>query len=203
MREDIGINKNISEFSKNSFLEGYWGNENYFNEIREILLTELKIKQEHQSDLFHFYKNEISQFNSVSIHIRRGDYLEVRNKSIFENLDLQYYKDAIALIVSKIPNPKFYIFSDDIIWTKSHLPIEADHVYVNEANTLKDFEELILMSFCKHNIIANSTFSWWAAWLNTNVNKLVLQPKIWYRDLNLQRSYKLNQTLYSGKFIRI
>jgi tellurite resistance-related uncharacterized protein len=84
------------------------------------------------------------------------------------------------------------------------LPIStANCVYINEAKGLKDFEELMLMSYCSHNIIANSTFSWWGAWLNRNNDKIVIQPKKWYKAKVFQDDYELNQTLYCDKFIRI
>lgn len=202
-QEDHRLSGNSLQFTKNSFLKGYWGEEDYFKDIRNILLEDLKLKKEYQTNLFQLIQREVSQVNSVSIHVRRGDYLEDKNKFLFENLNISYYNNAIELITSKVPNAKFYIFSDDINWTKRNLPIKSDHVYVNESNSLKDFEELILMSSCTHNIIANSTFSWWGGWLNKNVNKLVIQPKNWYKDKDLQHSFELNQTMFSEKFIRI
>ena len=204
IKQESGIFKRSTEFSKNSFLEGYWGNENYFKDIRDVLLSDLQIKSNYESRLFHLLRNEISQPGSVSIHIRRGDYLENKNQAIFLNLDLSYYVQAIELIKMKVLTPKFFIFSDDINWAKENLPVSSINVvYINEAKSLKDFEELMLMSYCSHNIIANSTFSWWAAWLNRNNDKIVIQPQKWYKAKAFQDAYELNQALYSEKFIRI
>lgn len=204
IKQEPGKPRTNEEFSKNSFLEGYWGNENYFNDIRDILLSDLQLKRNYESSLFHLVKKEISQADSVSIHIRRGDYLESKNQAIFLNLDLEYYVQAIELIQLKVLSPKFFIFSDDIKWAKENLPVPLTNVvYINEAKELKDFEELMLMSYCSHNIIANSTFSWWAAWLNTNKDKIVIQSKKWYKAKAFQDNYELNHTLYCDNFIRL
>lgn len=204
IKQESGKFKRNEAFSKNSFLEGYWSNENYFKDIRNILLSDLQLKKEYESQLFHLLREEISEPDSVSIHIRRGDYMESKNQVIFLNLDLQYYAQAVELIKLKVLSPKFFIFSDDIQWAKNNLPLQlADATYINEAKELKDFEELMLMSYCSHNIIANSTFSWWAAWLNRNKDKIVIQPKKWYKAKVLQESYESNETLYCDKFIRI
>lgn len=196
--------KRNEEFSKNSFLEGYWGNENYFKDIRDVLLSDLQLKNEYESRYFHLLRKEISETDSVSIHVRRGDYLESKNQAIFFNLDLEYYIRAIELIRLKVSSPKFFIFSDDIQWAKENLSLQLiNAVYINEGKELKDFEELMLMSYCTHNIIANSTFSWWGAWLNRNENKIVIQPKKWYKAKAFQDAYESNETLYCDEFIRI
>jgi hypothetical protein len=203
-QEDYTSSVNDFRFTKNSFLKGYWGNENYFKDIRDVLLSDLQVRNNYESRFFYFLKKEISQDYSVSIHIRRGDYLESRNQAIFLNLDWQYYAQAVELIKSKVLSPKFFIFSDDIQWAKNNLPLQlSDATYINEAKELKDFEELMLMSYCSHNIIANSTFSWWAAWLNRNKSKIVIQPKKWYKAKVFQESYESNETLYCDKFIKI
>jgi hypothetical protein len=204
IKQESGKFKRNEEFSKNSFLEGYWGNADDFKDVRDVLLSDLQLKNNYESHLFHLLREEISQTDSVSIHIRRGDYLESKNQVIFLNLDLEYYVQAIELIKLKVLSPKFFIFSDDIKWAKENLPLQSNNiVYINEAKELKDFEELMLMSFCNHNIIANSTFSWWAAWLNRNNDKIVIQPKKWYKANIFQDAYESNQILFCDKFIRI
>lgn len=204
IKQVTGEFKRNEEFSKNSFLQGYWGNEDYFKDIRDILLLDLQLKKEYESQLFHSLKKEISKADSVSIHVRRGDYLESKNKAIFLNLDSEYYVHAIDLIKLKVLSPKFFIFSDDIKWTRENLPFQSSStIYINESKELKDFEELMLMSYCSHNIMANSSFSWWAAWLNKNYDKMVIQPRNWYKAQTFQAAYELKQILYCDKFIRI
>jgi len=131
------------------------------------------------------YKNneqKIKEKNSVSLHIRRGDYLTMQKAiDTIGVCPLDYYDKAIREITRKIKNPTFFIFSDDINWVKENLKTNSPTIFVS-GGKLKDYEELILMSKCKHNIIANSSFSWWGAWLNNNPNKIVIAPKKWFKD---------------------
>ena len=193
----------IDEFTPNSFLSGYWQNEIYFKNIRQVLLEEIQLKEKEKSRIFKHFENNIHNSNSVSIHIRRGDFLAVKNKNIFKLLDVDYYKQAVQIIKSKMSNPQFYIFSDDIDWAKNHMGFLEHPVYIEGRSALKDYEELILMSDCKHNIIANSTFSWWAAWLNTSFGKIVIQPKAGFVDPVMQDAYESKNLLYSESFFRI
>lgn len=164
--------------SKNILLDGYFQCEKYFSEFRTEILKDLKIvsplKKETQEQL----KN-IAKVNSVSIHIRRGDYLQNEKHNTSKE---DFYKDAMALIENKIENPVYFMFSDDMEWVKTNFKTNVETVYIdfNDANT--DYEDLKLMTACKHNIIANSSFSWWAAWLNTNENKTVIAPQQWFND---------------------
>ncbi|MEI6528810.1 MAG: alpha-1,2-fucosyltransferase [Candidatus Falkowbacteria bacterium] len=122
---------------------------------------------------------EISTTNSVSLHIRRGDYVSDPNtKAAHYTYGMEYYSSAIKLIDSKLDNPVYFIFSDDIAWVKENLKISSSVIFVSAPST-HDYEELMLMSKCKNNIIANSSFSFWGAWLNQNSNKIVIAPKRW------------------------
>jgi hypothetical protein len=125
------------------------------------------------------YTNKILDTkNAVSIHIRRGDY--VLNTSTNKHhgvCNLDYYEAAVEYIREKIESLTFFIFSDDIAWVKENLKLD-NAVFVSSPE-IKDYEELILMSKCKHNIIANSSFSWWGAWLNQNPDKIVIAPRQW------------------------
>jgi hypothetical protein len=115
--------------------------------------------------------------NSVSLHIRRGDYVSSAiNQRIYGTCDLDYYERAIKIISTKVSDPIFYIFSDDIDWAKKHLQSEGQYIFVDWNNAETNYEDLRLMYHCKHNIIANSSFSWWGAWLNQNPHKLVIAP---------------------------
>lgn len=177
IEKEDNFNKKIFNLNPNSYIEGYWQNEKYFYNIKKTLQKELTLKN---NNLQHIYKNykELKENESVSIHIRRGDYLEKKYAEKYINLNTNYYKQAIKLITKKNKNPYFFIFSDDIDWCKKNLNI-ANCFYIDQTLQLKDYEELILMSKCKHNIIANSTFSWWAAWLNKNPNKIIIAPQKW------------------------
>lgn len=163
----------------NSYFQGYWQNRSYF-EVKSFHLREkLTFKDLSPNDLLN---NEIllkiQSSNSVSIHIRRGDYLK---SPIHNILDINYYKKAVEIIENKITEPIFFIFSDDIGWVKNQ-ELFSDCVFVDNNKNDTAYIDMQLMSLCKHNIIANSTFSWWAAWLNKNTDKIVVSPKTWFKD---------------------
>ena len=164
-----------SSVFKNNFvyLDGYWQNELYFSDIRELLLQELSPNNS-MNDLGFAYLDSIKKSNSVSLHVRRGDYVNLKNINV---LDVDYYMKAAEYIRKNVEKPTFYIFSDDLEWCKSSLTFLGDCIYVERTQT--EIDDLNLMSFCQHNIIANSSFSWWGAWLNQNPNKTVIAPKDW------------------------
>lgn len=176
---DLFLNK------KNIYLSGDFQSEKYFKNIRNILLEDF-LPQENIDIKYKKILTNVYESNSVSIHIRRGDY--VKNPSInqYHGLcSLNYYAEAIKHITKSISNPSFFIFSDDIEWVKHNLPISEQSQYVSDINIFQDYEEMYIMSKCKHNIIANSSFSWWAAWLNQNSKKIVIAPKKWFTDESL------------------
>jgi len=182
IEDNHDFNKDVLELSGNKYLIGYWQSEKYFKSIENLIRQEITLKDklsENYSDM----AIEIKSTNSISLHVRRGDYMaNPKFSKIFQILDLDYYKKAIDLITEQIADPSFYVYSDDLPWAKDNLPIPHPHVFVNPDKKLKDGEELMLMSLCKHNIIANSSFSWWVAWLNQNPEKIVIAPKKWSND---------------------
>ncbi len=173
---------NINRINNDIYLDGYWQSENYFLEIKDIIYRELSIKTElsikNQNQL-----KEISLVNSISLHIRRGDYItNNRVSKIYETCSLEYYQKACDYISDRIENPVFFIFSDDIEWAKSNLRNQYNNIFVDANCAQSAIEDLRLMSSCNHHIIANSTFSWWGAWLNQNQSKIVIAPKVWFVD---------------------
>ena len=160
---------------KNKFvyLDGYWQNELYFSNIRKELLRELSPINP-MNDLGCDYLEPIKKSNSVSIHVRRGDYLNLKNINV---LDVDYYMKAVEYVRKNVEKPTFFIFSDDLDWCKKNLGFLDGCTYVDRTQT--EIDDLKLMSFCRHNITANSSFSWWGAWLNQNPNKIVIAPKGW------------------------
>lgn len=163
------------------YLDGFWQNECYFknieSEIREELINLLyKNYNVKENDL----KNNIENENSIAVHIRRGDY--IKEKSIYTNLgESDYYEKAMEYIRGKVENPIFYLFSDDTEWLRKKFK-GKELVIVEGYEGKTEQEDLILMSKCKHNIIANSSYSWWAAWLNCNNKKIVIAPKEWFSN---------------------
>ena len=181
--KDINLIKKETKRKFEIFYQGGWVTEKYFSdfskEIKEIFIFP-KIDKTDLKNIEIIKKILTSE--SVSIHIRRGDYLT--HKVAKDLAPLFYYKDAIKYISKKIKNPVFYIFSNDIEWCKENFKIDFPTYYIDWNNGEESFKDMQLMSLCKHNIIPNSTFSWWGAWLNNNPNKIVIAPEKW---LNLEK----------------
>jgi len=180
---NIGYSKKSLKI-ENGYFEGFWQSYRYLEPIQDILLKEITTKEnidEKYADLF----SQINSSNSVSLHIRRGDYISnPKTKKMHNVFGMEYYVMSIDMIREKILNPTFFVFSDDIEWAKNNLKINSPVVFVSSPE-IKDYEELIIMSKCKNNIIANSSFSWWSAWLNQNKDKLVIAPKKWFNNLSI------------------
>ncbi|MFZ2303233.1 MAG: alpha-1,2-fucosyltransferase [Minisyncoccia bacterium] len=175
-RHNVDYEPSFSKKSHN-YIEGYFQSEKNFMAVRDKVLKEFIIKKE--SEVFLTEKNKIDKTNSVSVHIRRGDYAsDPKTKNAHQVCSREYYDRAMILARSKIGNPTFYFFSDDIDWAKKEFGESPDFKYVSNPK-LEDYEELLLMSSCSHHIIANSSFSWWGAYLNQNQNKIVIAPKKW------------------------
>lgn len=140
--------------------------------IRETFLFDETILNETSKNI----SNKILQTESVSIHIRRGDYLLEKGKINFNNIcTSDYYKKALRYISTKIFDPSFFVFSDDIEWTKDNLGI-SNAVYIEHNKGTDSWQDMFLMSKCKHHIVANSTFGWWGAWLDENKDKIIVAP---------------------------
>lgn len=172
----------ILNIGDNTYLEGYWTSEKYFRDIEDIIRKEFTLKNK-PDEVNQKMICRIKSCNSASIHIRRGDYVEDKKTNQFHGVcALRYYLKAVALIAKKVKNPQFFVFSDDLQWTKQNLHLEFPYIYDDHNAGKKDYEDMRLMSECKHNIIANSSFSWWGAWLNKSTNKIVITPKRWFKD---------------------
>lgn len=174
---EISFPKNNKK-NKNIYCLGAFQSEKYFYDIRDIIRQELEfpiIKDELNKKI----EKEIRNSNSVSIHVRRGDYL--KDKGLGGLVPLKYYQNAIEYIKSKIDNPCFFVFSNDIEWCKQNLDLENCY-YIDWNKGKESYRDMQLMSLCKHNIIPNSSFSWWGAWLNNNPDKIVIAPEKWFND---------------------
>jgi hypothetical protein len=176
------FNPRVLEAGRDTYLAGYWNSEKYFIDIRKTILSDLTVDTPPEGENAKILE-KINASNSVSLHVRRGDYV---NNRVFGVCGLDYYKKAIDHIAKKVNSPTFFVFSDDYEWVKDNLKIDYPAVYVHHNNADKNYEDLRLMSACKHNIIANSTFSWWGAWLNQNEDKVVIAPKKWHMLIRRQ-----------------
>lgn len=162
------------------YLDGYWQNELYFNEIRKILIDELQPVSV-SDEAKRFIENPVS-FHKVGVHVRRGDYIsseKSNTKHGFSGLD--YYIKAIEYVRKEINSPLFFIVSDDIEWCKHNLSFD-DCVFID--STTNHYDDFVILKSCDIQIISNSTFSWWAAWLNHSINKIVISPNKWFNDNN-------------------
>ena len=159
-------------------LLGYWQNQKYFEDFKEEIFSIFSLKK--PGTTFCALSEKYHELQTVSIHVRRGDYVsDLQTNQVHGTCSLDYYKDAIEMINKSNPAIKFtyLIFSDDKAWSKEAFSFLQDKEIIEQ---LLDAEELILMSQCTHNIIANSSFSWWAACLNKNKNKKVIAPQKWF-----------------------
>jgi hypothetical protein len=163
------------------YFDGYWQKSYIVNEVENILRKELVLKLNLSSKILNIENLIASNSNSVSVHIRKTDFISTQeNKSIFALCSVNYYYNAIDYFLNNVNQDlMLFIFSDDFEWVRANLNLKLNHFFV-EGNS--DNEDLYLMSLCKHNITANSTFSWWGAWLNTNKDKVILTPEKWFNN---------------------
>lgn len=165
---------------------GTWQSELYFKDIQSIIRDAFSFNYNLLSDktldILKIITN--SPVPTVSIHVRRGDYLSISFKDgLGCCCTLDYYKHAISYVLENIhKNVLFVFFSDDISWVKDNIKV-PNALYVNHNCGLDSWQDMFLMSQCSFNIIANSSFSWWAAWLNSNIDKIVIAPKRWWASL--------------------
>lgn len=172
----------IENISTDCYITGYWQSEKYFSEITAQIRKDFSFRtllENKNAELAH----QIDQVNSISLHVRRGDYASIpKNATTYELCSLDYYKASIQYITERVKKPHFFVFSDDPVWVKSNLKIDLPHQYVDHNHGENSYNDMRLMSLCKHHIIANSSFSWWGAWLNSNLDKTVVAPKRWFSN---------------------
>lgn len=172
---------NLFKVNDRVFLKGIWQSEKYFIDQDEAIRQTLTIKEQYTSHLSSIAA-ELHSTNSISIHVRRGDYLTPVALDVLGLQELDYYKTAWSEIKSKVPNAQVYFFSDDTRYVEEELMPIIPGTILSRQKADNYIEDFYLMSQCKHNIIANSSFSWWAAWLNNNPDKLVIAPKKWFNN---------------------
>lgn len=181
-QKDVHNTRQFLALPDHSYLEGYWGSEKYFKNIADIIRQDFTFKSEpdwENKKLIEKIKNS----TSISIHIRRGDYVLDKKTHQFHGVcSLKYYQQAIRLITQRVRRPHFFIFSDDPQWAEKHLKLQQPMQVVKHNYQNNHHEDMRLMTYCHHHIIANSSFGWWGAWLNSGPDKIVIAPKKWFRD---------------------
>ncbi len=178
-------NEGILNSPKNSLLIGYWQTEKYFLPIQDVMRKDFEFKKQLEGGN-KTLADKITSCNSVSVHVRRGDYVNNPETSVFHGIcSPEYYYTGLKLIKSKIDNVHLFIFSDDMDWVKTNMKFDVPATYVDSNPGDDSYMDMQLMSLCKHNIIANSSFSWWGAWLNSNLDKMVVAPAKWFNDTSV------------------
>ena len=179
--EENGFSLQTLQIQSRPFISliGYWQSEHYFKEIRQQLLQELKPVQIPVLPSF------LKGGNTVAVHVRRTDYL---TEPRYGFLGAIYYQTAMAMLKEKISNPLFIFFSDDIAWCKATFKNDRI-IFCEDDEWNKDYLQLYLISKCAHQVIANSSFSWWGAWLNTNPQKIVIRPATPFKEKSLLYQY--------------
>lgn len=163
------------------YLEGFWQSEKYFIDIKDEIIKNFTLKNKDIWAKNLELLDTIKAVDSVSLHVRRGDYLTCWFAWICEK---EYYTRAMEIIKLKLNNPRYFIFSEDMQWCKDNLEVSDNDIFVDWNKWDNSYLDMIMMSKCKHNIIANSTFSWWWAYLNSNPKKLIIAPKKWHNNLD-------------------
>lgn len=169
-----------NKITKPVFIDGYWQSEKYFTDIKELLFNEMVLKDSMPPECFG-YRDSIAQTDAICVHIRRGDYInKAANAKLYHLCSTEYYNSALERIKHNLSKPHCFVFSDDKHWVKSNIKFDCATTIVELDNTDSTHFEFSLMTSCKHFIIANSSFSWWAAWLSKNHSKQIVAPKYWF-----------------------
>lgn len=164
------------------YLDGYWQSEKYFLDIADIIKNEFTVTSP-QTDKNMELARQLTSCESVSLHVRRGDYVaDAKTNTIHGTCDLDYYARCIERLAKKIHHPCFFIFSDDPEWAERNLKIPYPTTFITHNGPERNYEDLRLMSQCRHHIIANSSFSWWGAWLGQHRDTIVYTPKRWFNS---------------------
>lgn len=167
------------------YLDGYWQSCKYFELCASQIREELTFSGPLVGRNFELAE-QMAQVNSVSIHIRRGDYVaNSATSKVLGFVGVEYYREAMRRICNEVNAPWFFVFSDDLAWAKSNLGLVENVTFVDHNRGAFSCDDMRMMSLCRHHIIANSSFSWWAAWLNSDPGKIVIAPRRWFSRVSM------------------
>jgi hypothetical protein len=170
----------IDQVNERTYVHGYWQSEKYFKVQEDAIRDDFTFRMP-WDPLDSAVAERMQNQPSASLHVRRGDYQLAKHKNIYATCDLKYYKDAIDLLRQRVPGVRFFAFTDDPDWVESNLKPAIGPLEVIRHNSgLRSPNDMRLMSAASHHIIANSSFSWWGAWLNRSPNKIVIAPRRWF-----------------------
>lgn len=182
----LNFDPDVLRIRRSAYLAGFWQSDRYFADISEQIRADFTFR-EPPSPQNQALLHEIEATESVSVHVRRGDYAADPKVNRYHGLlGVDYYQAATARLMTSVAAPHFYVFSDDIPWVKQALSLPAPVTYVEHNGAAADHEDLRLMSRCKHHIIANSSFSWWGAWLAAHPGQIVIAPRRWFTGVAVE-----------------
>lgn len=186
-KEDLSrLDSNISKINSRTYVEGYFSSDYFFKDYREVLMKELTLINQ-PNEINQKWIEKMKSSNSVALTVRRGDFI---GNPLHDVCDINYFHRAIHEITKYVENPVFFIFSDNLEWTKENLNMDKAHFFMGH-NFPNFYEDMRLIRNCKHHIIPNSTFSWWGAWLGDDSDKIVIAPKTWLNSDSIDYSYFL------------
>ena len=172
----------IFEKGRNVLLYGFWQNERYFQDVAEQLRLELRVRAGPDAENAAMAR-AMQGVEAVSVHVRRADYVsDSRTLQKHGACSTDYYRAAIRELATSVRNPHYFVFSDDPAWAQANLTFDHPVTFVAHNKADRNYEDLRLMTLCRHHIIANSSFSWWGAWLGTNPGRIVIAPQRWMND---------------------
>lgn len=170
----------INDVPSTCYLRGNWQSERYFSSVASTLRKDFSFRLPFSEKNKEIAKR-MSAVNAVSLHVRRGDYLSNPHTLSYHGVcSMEYYEQAIRHIAERVTDPVFFVFSDDLEWVKSALRMDHPCCYIDHNRESESYNDMRLMSLCSHHIIANSSFSWWGAWLNDSDTKIVVAPRQWF-----------------------
>ena len=174
---------------EDAYLIGYYQSEKYFANVAGQLRREFSFVEELITEKAREYRDLIDSSNSVSVHIRRGDYTNEKFAPLYGGIcTTEYYKGTMRYLRESLENPRFFLFTNDPDWVRENMNDE-DCILVECSDENTGYMDMMLMSRCRHNIIANSSFSWWGAWLNQNPDKIILSPSKWINTTSAEDIY--------------
>jgi hypothetical protein len=180
IEKSYNFDPDILNLREDVYLDGYWQSEKYFSDIESVIRYEFSFRA-NPAEPNRRILDHIASCESVSIHIRRGDYVTLPEANAFHGLcPAAYYQSAVDQISRQVGKPVFFVFSDDIVWARENLDLGFETRFMDQNDPERGDEDLRLMSACRHHIIANSSFSWWGAWLCNNPQKIVYAPRRWF-----------------------
>jgi hypothetical protein len=199
--QSFSFNPEILKLKTPLYLNGYFQSYRYLSGDEIFIKSQFEFSSQKLDENNYRLLNAIKKYNSISVHIRRGDYVNDQSTQKFHgNCGLAYYREALDYFM-KEKKAILFFFSDDIAWVKQNFnTLSYNKVFVDQNKNENSWKDMLLMSSCKHNIIANSSFSWWAAWLNSYKNKIIIAPKIWFANPDQERK---TEDLIPREWIRL